>query len=215
MAGLGAMGAMGGLPSDLPGAGRGLGPMAQHADPSTSNATTSGSLGLASNGLRSNTESTESPYIAARLRPPPDMLASVSEFDDPSYETIPSGSRSPGEESDLSQFTSISQRGVNPNWRPPPPSAHDPMPSYDGADYGPIPRVGPQVGGYGNTPLARPRGNRQEDLLLAQASDFSIPGVGPPGRGRRGGMRDGAMRGRGAPIGLQGAASQGRYPNEI
>ncbi|KAL9084587.1 MAG: hypothetical protein Q9165_008013 [Trypethelium subeluteriae] len=237
MAGLGTMPSS--TSADLPTLpGRTLGPMAQHADPSTSNATTtSGSLGLGAHGLRPHTESTDDPFHldSTTLHPAP-VGDAVDAYDPSSYETLPSGSRSPGEESDISHFTSISQRGVNPNWRPPPPTGA--MPSYDGAGYGggtsPIPGAGP---GYGGPPRMMPplqqraRGNGQrEDLLLAGAPDFSLPGVGPGGRGAgggRGGMRGAGvgmgmgmgMRGRGAPpgmgMGLQGAASQGRYPNEI
>lgn len=223
MGGLGAMGAVGGLPSDLPlpGVGRGLGPMALHANPSTSNATTTGSIGLTSNGLRSAADSNDGPYAAAGLKPSSDA---VPEHEDPSFETLPSGSRSPDEVSEVSQFTSISQRGVNPNWRPPPGTMHDQMPAYDGAGYGgPSPEPGygaPPM--YGNVPMARPRGNRPDDFLLAGAPDFSIPGLRPPGRGGRGGrgggMRGGGrggMMGSGLPVGMQGAASQGRYPSEI
>ncbi|KAI9689224.1 MAG: regulator of ime2 [Bathelium mastoideum] len=226
MVGLGAMGAI---------AGRGLGPMAQHADPSTSNTTTTGgSLGLASHGLRNTptVTSVDSPYAAAAsFKPSSDNLlpttTPVLDSEDPSLETLPSGARSPAAESDISHFTSISQRGVNPRWRPPP----GPMPAYDGADYGdPSPIAGPggigYNGGYGLGPGlggGRARGGgqaRQEDMLLAGAPDFSIPGVGPGGRGagRGAGMRvagggvgAGAI-GRG---GMYGAASQGRYPSEM
>ena len=218
MGGLGAMGAVGGLLSDSSGVGRGLGPMAEHANPSTSNATTAGSIGLTTNGLRSNAGYNDGPYAASSLKPSSDA---IPERDDPSYETLPSGSRSPAAGSDISQFTSISQRGVNPNWRPPPGS----MPAYDGTGYGgpsPEPGAAPSMTGYGgppmygNAPAARSRANRPEDLLLANAPDFSIPGVGPAGRGARGGLRGGGgMMGRGAPIGIQTAASQGRYPREI
>src|SRR5689334_15825194 len=53
-----------------------------------------------------------------------------------SYEDIPQGARSPAE-SERSNFTSISQRGVNPRWNPPPPSL---MPGYNGQQ---IPRRPP------------------------------------------------------------------------
>ncbi|KAI9708776.1 MAG: regulator of ime2 [Bogoriella megaspora] len=197
---------------------RGLGPMAIHADPSTSNATTtSGSLGLTSNGLRSSDHTSPNSTNPNRKPSPPALpIDDINNpYEDPSFETIPSGSRSPGEESDISHFTSISQRGVNPNWRPPPGS----MPSYDGAGYGgpsPIPGQMPPGGGY---PGAMRPQRRQEDLLLAGAPDFSVPGVGPPGRGGRGGMRGGGMvggvGGMGGRGGLQGMARDGRYPSEM
>ncbi|KAK4660573.1 regulator of ime2 [Podospora pseudocomata] len=68
-----------------------------------------------------------------------------------SYEDIPQGARSPAE-SERSNFTSISQRGINPRWQPPPE-----MPQM-------IPR--------------RPVGNngpRPADLLLNSNPDFELP----------------------------------------
>lgn len=75
-----------------------------------------------------------------------------------SYEDIPQGARSPAE-SERSNFTSISQRGINPRWQPPPE-----MPQM-------IPR--------------RPVGNngpRPADLLLNSNPDFELPtrGEGNP-----------------------------------
>ncbi|KAM0322727.1 hypothetical protein ACHAQA_009318 [Verticillium albo-atrum] len=80
--------------------------------------------------------------------------------------------RSPGAESDRSNFTSISQRSVNPRWNPPPP-----MPGYGGQ---PIPRRAPQP--------------RQQDMLLNSNPDFQLPGArGPnPNRGPGGGMIPGS-----------------------
>lgn len=110
-----------------------------------------------------------------------------------SYEDIPDGSRSPAA-SEASHFTSVSQRGVNPNWRPPPPGTGPPMPG--------------QYGPYGK---ARPM--RQEDVILeanAANPDFTVPGAGlgrgrGRGRGGRGGIAPATMAG----IGL---GSEGRYP---
>ncbi|KAK0669559.1 putative pH-response regulator protein palI/RIM9 [Cercophora samala] len=68
-----------------------------------------------------------------------------------SYEEIPQGARSPAE-SERSNFTSISQRGINPRWQPPPE-----MPQM-------IPR--------------RPVGNnnpRPADILLNSNPDFELP----------------------------------------
>ncbi|KAJ9191686.1 hypothetical protein DTO164E3_8718 [Paecilomyces variotii] len=48
--------------------------------------------------------------------PPPIEIIPVSG----SYDEIPEGARSPAA-SDVSHFTSISERGINPRWRPPPP----------------------------------------------------------------------------------------------
>ncbi|KAK4164166.1 SUR7/PalI family-domain-containing protein [Cladorrhinum sp. PSN259] len=70
------------------------------------------------------------------------------------YEDIPPGARSPAE-SERSTFTSISQRGVNPRWNPPP---QQPA----------IPR--------------RPV-NRPADMLLNANPDFELPTRGSPARG--------------------------------
>lgn len=113
-----------------------------------------------------------------------------------SYEDIPEGARSPAA-SEASHFTSVSQRGINPNWRPPPGSG--PMP------YGPY---GPR------------RPMRQEDVILeanAANPDFALPGMPGPGRGRgRGRGRGGMARGGGGsppPPANMGLGNQGRYPN--
>ena len=90
-----------------------------------------------------------------------------------SYEDLP-GARSPAE-SETSNFTSVSQRGVNPNWRP---------------GYGPdnFNSLGP-----GQRPAARQQQMRR-DVLLAGNPDFELPGMGA---GRRGGGSRGGMRGGG------------------
>jgi hypothetical protein len=116
-----------------------------------------------------------------------------------SFEDIPDGARSPAA-SEASHFTSVSQRGVNPNWRPPP---GPPMPG---------PMSGP-YNGYG--PRQPPR---QEDAILqanAANPDFAIPGAGF-GRGRGRGRERGGGRG-GAPpppatMANMGLGNQGRYP---
>ncbi|KAF2691522.1 pali-domain-containing protein [Lentithecium fluviatile CBS 122367] len=110
-----------------------------------------------------------------------------------SFEDIPDGSRSPAA-SEASHFTSVSQRGVNPNWRPPP---GPPMP-------------GP-YGGYGSR-----RPMRQEDVILeanAANPDFAIPGAEfGRGRGRgRGGGRGGVPP-QSATMANMGLGNQGRYP---
>lgn len=68
------------------------------------------------------------------------------------------GARSPTG-SERSNFTSISQRGVNPRWNPPPP-----MPNQ----YGPPRRPPPQ--------------QQRQDMILDNP-DFQIPGRRPGGRG--------------------------------
>jgi len=94
---------------------------------------------------------------------------------DSSYENIAEGARSPAG-SDASQFTSVSQRGVNPNWRPPP--------------GGP----GGMGGGYGSGPNPQ---RRRDDMILGANPDFALPGSG--GRGGRGGY--GPRGGRGGMMG--------------
>lgn len=82
-----------------------------------------------------------------------------------SYEDIQSGSRSPAE-SDRSNFTSVSQRGVNPRW------------NGGGNGYGPpMPNQG-----------RRPPPQRN-DILLNSNPDFQLPGA-------RGGRNGGQGRGR-------------------
>lgn len=118
-----------------------------------------------------------------------------------SYDDLPeaSGSRSPAI-SEASHFTSVSQRPVNPAWRP-----------DMGAAAG---QFGPYGGGRG-------RPMRQEDVIFeanAANPDFAIPGTGRGrgrgrgrgGRGGRGGMMQGppaTMTGPGT-----GMGTQGRYP---
>lgn len=79
-----------------------------------------------------------------------------------SYEDLQSGARSPAE-SERSNFTSVSQRGVNPRWN---------------------------GNGYGAAPMPRRPVPRQDDMLLNSNPDFSIPG-GRGGRGFPRGGRGG------------------------
>ena len=114
-----------------------------------------------------------------------------------SYENLQEGACSPVE-SETSNFTSVSQRGVNPNWRPG---------NGDGAF---------------NTGLGPPSRRIQQqtqmrrDVLLNDNPDFAIPGLAGSSRGGRGGMRGGGTVRR--PVGLPPAASsvgmggEGRYP---
>jgi len=84
-----------------------------------------------------------------------------------SYEDLHSGSRSPAE-SDRSNFTSVSQRGINPRWNP----------GMGGPNPMPLPG--------GRRPVPPPQRN---DILLNSNPDFEIPGGrprgGPAGRGGR------------------------------
>ena len=115
-----------------------------------------------------------------------------------SYDDLPDGSRSPAA-SEASHFTSVSQRPINPNWRP-----------EMGAAAG---QFGPYPGGPGPR-----RPMRQGDVILeanADNPDFVLPGAGR-GRGRgRGGGGGGGGRGRGGPPmppTIPGMSNQSRYP---
>ncbi|KAK3311415.1 SUR7/PalI family-domain-containing protein [Chaetomium strumarium] len=70
-----------------------------------------------------------------------------------SYEDIPQGSRSPAE-SERSNFTSISQRGINPRWNPNPSSV----------------------------PMMPRRPVNRSDMLLDSNPDFGLPNRGGPSR---------------------------------
>lgn len=89
-----------------------------------------------------------------------------------SYESF-EGSRSPAE----SDITSISRRGVNPDWRP------GPGPGQGGPVYGP-----PGQGGYGGgpTPNRRPMGQPQRSDVLAGNPDFELGPRQGTGVSRRG-----------------------------
>jgi hypothetical protein len=75
-----------------------------------------------------------------------------------SYEDLQSGSRSPAG-SDRSNFTSVSQRGVNPRWN----------------------------GGPGYAPMPRRPVPQQQDILLNTNPDFQLPGSRGGRGGGRGG----------------------------
>ena len=87
-----------------------------------------------------------------------------------SYEDM-SGARSPVE-SEVSNFTSVSQRPMNPNWQP----GH-----------------GGEFNNFGPGPMRQQQ--RRQDILFSNNPDFEVPGVGPP-RGR-GGFVGGGFSGRG------------------
>ncbi|TPX14446.1 uncharacterized protein E0L32_005410 [Thyridium curvatum] len=100
-----------------------------------------------------------------RPTPPPPIQVSNS------YEDIPQGARSPAE-SERSNFTSISQRGINPRWNPPPPAL---MP------------------GYGGPPPRRPV--NRSDVLLNNNPDFQLPGRAANNSPRPGGPNNGMVPG--------------------
>ncbi|SMR64527.1 unnamed protein product [Zymoseptoria tritici ST99CH_3D1] len=119
--------------------------------------------------------------------------ASANDFLDP----IPDGARSPGEGSEASHFTSVSQRGVNPAWRPGPGLAI-------GGPMGPG-----SMNGGGMPPGPRPT-RRNDDVILNANPDFSVPGIGPAARGGVGRGATGHVR-----VGSAGASGMtpgGRYP---
>lgn len=94
------------------------------------------------------------PPVIRKTTPPPIPITN-------SYEDIPQGARSPTE-SERSTFTSISQRGVNPRWNPPPPAM-------------------PSSGSYGGNVAPRRPVNRN-DMLLNSNPDFELPTRGNPSR---------------------------------
>jgi hypothetical protein len=138
-------------------------------------------------------------FLAA---PPPLMNSSDPNLPrTSSYDDLPDGSRSPAA-SETSHFTSVSQRPVNPAWRP-----------EMGAPAGQFAPYGNGNPGPGRRPM------RQEDAIL-QANianpDFALPGASP-GRGRGRG-RGGRGTGMGAmpPATMMGPSpglgAQSRYP---
>ena len=110
-----------------------------------------------------------------------------------SYEDLP-GARSPAE-SETSNFTSVSQRGVNPNWRPGGP--------------------GDTAGQFPPNVMRKPmqaQVQERRDLLLGNNPDFELP-IPRPGRGRGGsvGMGGGAISRVPAPMSTF-TAHGARYP---
>ncbi|KAH7358148.1 SUR7/PalI family-domain-containing protein [Plectosphaerella cucumerina] len=113
-----------------------------------------------------------------QLQPPPLQTNGQDMMYEDQREQRSTRARSPGAESDRSNFTSISQRGVNPRWNPPP------MPTYQGGQ-GPPPR----------RPVRPPQQQRQ-DMLLNSNPDFQLPtgrmGSPPRNNGSGGGMIPGS-----------------------
>lgn len=124
-----------------------------------------------------------------------------------SYEDLHGGpgSRSPSE-SERSNFTSVSQRGINPRW----PGNAPQMPPMQGQAMGGM-RGGP--GGYGGGPRRGPPPQQQRnDVLLESNPDFGLPGMGPRNRRPVGGGPQGGNQGRfapslGQPQGLMGRSA--------
>lgn len=113
-----------------------------------------------------------------------------------STEDLHQGARSPVE-SETSNFTSVSQRPMNPNWQP----GH-----------------GGEFNSFG--PNQRQHQQRRQDLLFSNNPDFELPGMGPPrGNGMRGRGRGGYMGPRQPgpmrpppPSVLDDMGNDGRYP---
>lgn len=115
-----------------------------------------------------------------------------------SYEDLHNhhGSRSPSE-SERSNFTSVSQRGVNPRW----PGNQQPqnMPQPRG-----FPGYGPQGGR---------RGPPRNEMLLESNPDFQLPGMGPRARGPVNRVQGQGQQGRFSPAmgGPQGHVPRSAY----
>ncbi|KAG9231265.1 SUR7/PalI family-domain-containing protein [Amylocarpus encephaloides] len=125
----------------------------------------------------------ESPVRDLRVQPPQNQPLSGMDGSY-SYEDIQPGQRSPAE-SDRSNFTSVSQRGINPRWNP-----------------GPMPTRGPNPGQQ-----------RREDLLLNSNPDFMLPSARGGRGGARGGGRGGPQGGLGRiPGGIPGMVPNSAYP---
>ncbi|KUI61993.1 pH-response regulator protein palI/prr-5 [Cytospora mali] len=106
------------------------------------------------------------PKVASPVHRPMPPPAIDTEFN----ENIPEGARSPAE-SERSNFTSISQRGINPRW----PGNNPP----------------PTMMGFGGVPARRPV-PQQHDVVLDNNPDFQLPGMRGAGASRgRGGYPPG------------------------
>ena len=91
--------------------------------------------------------------------PPNPSLPPVESYED--MRETPHGARSPADSE--SNFSSVSQRGINPRWQSPPP-----FPPPQGGGHG----------GYGMSaiPPRRPVGPSTQDVLLNSNPDFELPG---------------------------------------
>ena len=134
--------------------------------------------------------------IPASLTPGPPQQGVSPGDSNGSYEDLQEGARSPAA-SEASHFTSVSQRGVNPNWRPVP---NDMM------------NMPPPGAMMGRRPV--PPSQQQQNVLFDNNPDFNLPGVGP-GRSRGGGMQGGPnmMRGGGGMGGMMPPQHPPRVPS--
>ncbi|KAF2160273.1 hypothetical protein M409DRAFT_29362 [Zasmidium cellare ATCC 36951] len=125
------------------------------------------------------------------LQPSDEHSRPASDTSNGLLEPIPDGARSPAEGSEASHFTSISQRGINPAWRPGPGSAPPGQASiFAGSSASAVQR-------------------RKEDVILNANPDFALPGMGRGhgrGRGRGGTLPPPSLTG-------GGLTPAGRYPS--
>lgn len=162
--------------------------------PTTNNSNSDSSLEHSQNRLSSTSASPQRALSQA------DSDITSPQYPSGYLEPIPDGARSPGEASESSHFTSVSQRGVNPNWRPGPggpPGHFHGLAAYQGV-------------GNSGVSSASAAMRRKEDVILSANPDFSLPGVGLPGRGR--GRGRGGRGGMMIPPSATGLTPAGRYP---
>jgi len=143
--------------------------------------------------LNPGTASTTSSFYAD-----PNAPMDPSDLENGDDENAALRARSPAV-SETSNFTSVSQRGINPNWRP----VGAPLP---GSAYNNSSQFTSRGGGPGGAG-GRWKGEASSSLSILEANpDFMLPGVG--GRGRGAGGRS-AMSG-GSMMGASGMGSPGR-----
>lgn len=139
------------------------------------------------------------------LRPPP--IGTQDVYNPVEPQVLASGQRSPAALSESSHFTSVSQRGVNPNWRPP--QQHRPGPSKEDIILGANPDF--------SLPATRATrgGTRGRSRGGSMRSDSGRSGSLP---GNMGDLRSqSAMSGRLADSGPYAAVPRdgGRYPTPV
>jgi hypothetical protein len=167
-------------------------------------------------GPSGNTPLAPGPAARAAMSPPPRlqttdggalMAPQAAILDrNSSSSSLPEGARSPTA-SETSHYTSVSQRGINPNWDGPRVSPLSLQQQQQQA------RGGGRMGG----------GPGREEVLLGGNPDFSLPGMGSPRGGLAGtGLRGGGFRGRGGSGMGRGGGGAGygmtpntRYPDAI
>ena len=130
-----------------------------------------------------------------------------------SYDSIHGeGTRSPAE-SDISNYTSISQRGINPNWRPGSEEGRGAMMLGVGG----VPNRKPLPGQQYGQPLPHPsqmhhqqqQQQQQRTDILQENPDFELPAGGSGGGG---GAAAGRLRGNSIPRGNGGQRLPGQIP---